>query len=266
MDKDQIIAGKNKIISRYGAWTSHDIYLGQGISTLNKNTKGFDNGSRGYLQLLKHYGYTDLTDCRILDLGCLEGVYTIELAQLGAKTVGIEGRKKNFVKAVFARDVLGLENCALHLDDVRNLTRAKYGMFDLVIASGILYHLDMPDVVQLLEAIASVLQGAVIVDTHIALENLHDNPHNLSPLEERKYKNVAYRGRCYPEHSVSDSEGAKANRLWASIGNVESFWLTKASVYTAFVSSGFTTVSQYLWSANQCTAVNDRCTFVGIKA
>ena len=89
MDKAQIIAGKNEIISRYGAWTSHDIYLGQGISTLNKNTNCLDYGSRGYLQLLKHYGYTDLTDCKVLDLGCLEGVYTIELAQLGANVYSI---------------------------------------------------------------------------------------------------------------------------------------------------------------------------------
>ncbi|MBC1220039.1 bifunctional 2-polyprenyl-6-hydroxyphenol methylase/3-demethylubiquinol 3-O-methyltransferase UbiG, partial [Nostoc sp. UCD120] len=83
---------------------------------------------------------------RILDLGCLEGLYSIGLALHGATVVGIEGREVNFQKAKFAKECLGLNNLEFIQDDVLNLSPEKYGYFDIVLCCGILYHLNVPEV------------------------------------------------------------------------------------------------------------------------
>ncbi len=66
----------------------------------------------------------------------------VELARLGANVVGIEGREANLAKARFAKEALSLENPEFHQDDVRNLSKEKYGRFDVVLCLGILYHLN----------------------------------------------------------------------------------------------------------------------------
>ncbi|MBI3796935.1 MAG: methyltransferase domain-containing protein, partial [Deltaproteobacteria bacterium] len=95
---------------------------------------------------MQDFLHQPLHNLRVLDLGCLEGMYALEFAQHGAQVLGIEGRLANIEKARFAKRVLGFSNCDFVQDDVRNLSLAKYGDFDVVLCCGILYHLDAPDV------------------------------------------------------------------------------------------------------------------------
>ena len=81
-----------------------------------------------------------------LRFSLFRGHYAIEFAMQGATVVGIEGRESNVQKAIFAKDILNLENLTFYQDDVRNLSAEKYGQFDIVLCSGILYHLDSSDV------------------------------------------------------------------------------------------------------------------------
>jgi predicted RNA methylase len=74
----------------------------------------------------------------VLDLACLEAHYAIEFALHGARAVGIEYRDESLAKARFAKEHLRLDKLELFKDDVRNLSRERYGEFDLVICSGIL--------------------------------------------------------------------------------------------------------------------------------
>ena len=66
----------------------------------------------------------------------------------------MEGREANVAKAQFVKEALGLNRLKFVHDDVRNLGREKYGIFDIVICSGILYHLDSPDVFHFVKRIA----------------------------------------------------------------------------------------------------------------
>ena len=54
-------------------------------------------------------------------MGCEEGVFSIEFAQHGANTVGVEIREANIEKAKFCKDVLKLHNLEFRKDDVRNI-------------------------------------------------------------------------------------------------------------------------------------------------
>ena len=58
-----------------------------------------------------------------------------------------------------------LDKLELYKDDVRNLSRERYGEFDLVICSGILYHLDGKDVFPFIRRIYEVCTRVATVDT-----------------------------------------------------------------------------------------------------
>lgn len=164
----------------------------------------------------------------------------MELARHGAKVVGIEGREANIEKARFASEVLALENLEFVQDDVRNLSKEKYGYFDVVLCLGILYHLDVPDVFLFLEKIAEVCQGFVLIDTHVGV-----------PKKSYTYMGRKYWGRTFAEHHVNPTSAEyhvdftskeRSKQLWASLDNPESFWITRPSLYNALSHAGFTSV------------------------
>jgi len=146
-----------------------------------------------------------LAQCRVLDLACLEGHYALEFAAHGSEVVGIEGRAASVAKCNFARDALGFDRAVFHQDDVRNLSVAKYGVFDIVICSGLLYHLPAHDAWALIRAMHDVCRGIVVVDTFIA----------LADRVSVELDGTSYHGHVYGEHGAGDSGEAKAraNRI-----------------------------------------------------
>lgn len=77
-----------------------------------------------FLDLLKK----PLSEASVLDLACLEGGFTVELALQGIYAVGLEGRKANVEKCNKAARALGLKNCLFIEDDVRNLSVEKHAI------------------------------------------------------------------------------------------------------------------------------------------
>ena len=169
MDVETIKLKREEVINKFGPWTAHNIQLVGDIYTIKKQVIGDEIGLRRVVQIVSDTANKPLENLRVLDLACLEGLYCIELARHGAKVVGIEGREANIEKARFVKEVFSLDNLELYVDDVRNLSKEKYGSFDVVLCLGILYHLDASDVFHFLEKIAEVCQGVAIIDTHISL-------------------------------------------------------------------------------------------------
>jgi hypothetical protein len=130
----------------------------------------------------------------------------------------------------------------------------KYGKYDVVICSGILYHLDQPDNLEFIKNIYDVCTDFTIFDTHFS----------LSEDIEVSYKNISYLGRKFKEHSLGDSQKTKDSRLWSSKDNTESFWLTRPSLYLALYHCGFTSV--YECHVPSFWNWYDRSTFVAVKA
>jgi SAM-dependent methyltransferase len=166
-----------------------------------------------------------LDGLRIIDLGCDQGNFAIELAQLGAgEVVGVEARDQ--VKdGVTQAQQLGLTNVRFEQGDVRAVTPESHGTFDVVLCLGILYHLDAPDVFRFAEHVAALTDRFAIIETQIS----------LSRKRKETYAGHEYIGKSYPE------DPAMAG---ASIDNLESFWPTKASLLNLLTSAGFTTVSE----------------------
>jgi hypothetical protein len=191
---------------------------------------------------------------RILDLGSLEGLFALECALRGAAVVGIEGREANNARARVAAEAMKLSNVEFVTDDVRNLSKCKYGQFDVVICSGILYHLPGEDGCWFIRSIADVCTRLTIIDTHIGLR----------PSVPISWEGKKYYGTLYTEHSENDSPATKLGRTWSSLDNNTSFWITKPSLLNLLRDVGFTSVSEVL-RPQSFADFSDQFTFAAIK-
>ncbi len=232
MNAENILYQKSEIIKKYGAWTAHNIQLAPSIYTIDDRIVGDEIKLRRIVQIISDHFFGKFEDLRILDLACLEGLYAVELARHGAEVVGIEGRQQNIQKAMFAKDVLSLENLKFVQDDVRNLNREKYGAFDVVLCLGILYHLECPDAVEFIRSIGETCKRIAIFDTHVSV---------LSPTKYM-HEGVTYLGEVYHEHNEGSTSEERECLPWASIDNITSFWFSKESLNTIIMSAGFTTI------------------------
>ncbi len=173
-----------------------------------------------------------LTGLRVLDLACAHGHYSFEMAKLGAQVLGIEGRESWLTQARQTQQELALANLEFVQDDVRNLSKEKYGEFDIVLCLGILYHLDAPDVFDFLGNVADVCRDFAIVETHIA----------VTPDAMHAWRGKQYWGTSCYEHDVNAKPEDKLKNVGASLDNPNAFWLTQASLCNILQHVGFTSV------------------------
>jgi 2-polyprenyl-3-methyl-5-hydroxy-6-metoxy-1,4-benzoquinol methylase len=235
LDAEAVKREQAEIIARYGKWTAHNIHLVDDAYTIQNGLTGDEFRLRRVMQIIDDMvGSRRLQDMRVLDLACLEGMYSVELARRGATVVAIEGREANIAKAAFAKRVLRLDKLELIQDDVRNLSREQHGQFDIVLCLGILYHLDSPEIFTFMERLAEVCTGFVIIATHTS----------VTRLEVQTYQGHEYWGSWTQEHAPDSTPEERRQALWASLDNRRSFVLTKASLYNSLVRVGFTTAFQ----------------------
>lgn len=233
MEREALRAAKQEIVDAHGDWTAHNIRLAEDVYTRGPGVFGDEWRVARVVQLAEDL-LGSVTGLRVLDLACLEGIYAVEFALRGARVVGVEGREANLARARFAQQALGLDSLELVRDDVRNLGRERYGQFDLVLCIGILYHLDAPDVVALVEQVGAVSTGLAIFDTHVA----------LAPRTTRRHAGVELAGVPVVEHSPAMTQEQRESRAWASLDNTLSFWPTEASLLKLLGVAGFTTVAE----------------------
>lgn len=254
MDPSIILKKKNEITQVFGKWTAHNIHLGHNIYTMGEHATGDDIKLRRIVQIVADVSKKPLDKLRILDLGCLEGLYAVEFALKGADVVAVEGRLANIEKARLAKDTLSLKNLELVQGDVRNLSLKKYGFFDVVLCLGILYHLPTPDIFDLVYNVGSVCSALTVIDTFVSLRS----------KIRATYSDVEYYGKNFLEHLPWHNPEKRAKKLWASLDNPMSFWLTKASLYRLLTNAGFT--SMYVCnSPPEPNKPRNRLTVVAIK-
>src|ERR1700730_17922695 len=234
-------------------WIAHQIRLPDSSSTIG-HKEGHSERVLRYIQLGAAVLAKPLPQVRTLDLACLEGGFTFELALQGAQAVGLEGRKDNVDKCEAVRTKIGLSNCSFLQDDVRNLSKHKHGSFDVVLCLGILYHLTASDGVELLRRMHDVCKRAVIIDTHVALFG----------EEQVAVGSEHFSGRTYREFIPGTSPERKQGALASSLDNENSFWMTEESLCRCLQAAGFTSVMKVLIPPIPLN-VNDRVTLVAFK-
>jgi 2-polyprenyl-3-methyl-5-hydroxy-6-metoxy-1,4-benzoquinol methylase len=223
----------NEVVAAHGPWSAMAIHLGNGEYTKEDAP---DFRLRRILQAAVDSVGKPLDKCRVLDLACLEGQYAIEFALHGAEAVGIELRTANVTKAAYAAKALGLNNATFYEDDVNNLSPDVYGTFDIIICSGILYHLRGEDAYSLIRKMRDCCTGITIVDTYIAAH----------PDKTMTINGKSVTGAVYTEHDTNTSREEKLADLWASVDNESSFWLSEESLTKAMIDAGFTSLNEVL--------------------
>jgi Methyltransferase domain len=235
-----------------GAWTAHNLELAPGLFTKGPGPSGEELKLRRVAQLVADLSSRPSGDLRVIDLGALEGLYGIELALGGAEVVFVEGRQASADKIQFAIDALGLRRASVRTQDVRLLSRAEHGEFDVVLCIGLLYHLEQEGLFEVIRRMREVSSGFVVVDTHIALEDdeiarygpdaFWVDPRTLSKVREFEVDGRRYRGRDFVEHAPESTQEERIGSAWASLDNQTSLWLTRPSLTNALMAGGFTSV------------------------
>ena len=254
MDAESLEKQKKEITDQWGPWRAHNIQLHDQIYTIENRVLGDGLKLRRIVQIITDFGPKPVRDLTVLDLGCLEGLYAIELARHGAKVMGVEGRRANIEKARFAKEALSLDNVDFVLEDVLNLNPERHGHFDVVLCLGILYHLDVPDLFRFLGNIATMTDRIMVIDTHVS----------IIPKEYCVHDGRKYWGRIYYEFYPGTTEEEKATSPFASLTNEKSFWFTRPSLYNVLKSVGFTSIYE-CHKPREAQTWYDRVTLVAVK-
>jgi tRNA (mo5U34)-methyltransferase len=101
----------------------------------------------------------------VLDVGCACGLFSLEFANQGCKSVvGIDLRDSNIQQAQWLAETYGIDNARFVADSARNLD--KYSGFDLTFCAGLLYHVTYP--IELIKGLHDTCNEFLILDTNLA--------------------------------------------------------------------------------------------------
>jgi len=163
----------------------------------------------------------------LVDLGCLNGKFTLEFAKMGFRSIGFEIRKQNYNECLENQKKSGLNNLKFINDSIVNIN--NYDDFDICHCSGLLYHLDKP--VDFIQKISSKTNKLLILQTHFSVDNKnYSGTHGLSDIQ----LNEGVPGRWYREPPPKDE-----SELWASWENNKSFWIQREHLISLIKNNGF---------------------------
>ena len=187
---------------------------------------------RRVMQITRDLGRQPFEKLRILDLGCGDGVYAIEGGLRGAEVVALDARAQRMDQGAACAQRHGLSTVRFVQEDVRRVTRATFGSFDVVYLLGLLYHLNAPDVFSVLENIHDLCTGLLLVDTLISLQT----------ETHVEWWGQKYQGQQSREHEDGDTDEVRRSRVLKSIDNTVSFRFTRESLLRVLHDVGFTSV------------------------
>jgi len=228
---------------------------GQGLEELSPDA-GLGNGLkiRRIMQIVNDLAKKDMNKMRILDLACARGLYSIETALMDATVKGLDARMEWMGKGVEADKRLGLNNLQFEQNDIRNLTLASHGTYDIIYFMGVLYRLDVPDSFGVIDNLSQMCSQYMIIDTHVC----------HTPQSKAEYKGQSYEGIKSREHGDDDPTDVRESRFVKSIDNTFAFIFTKESLLRLLHDVGFTSIYE-CYTPFDPFKPNDRITLVASK-
>jgi SAM-dependent methyltransferase len=216
-------------------FTSHRIQIAGDLWTADAGMTAHDDART---EILLEYSGGSFRGKTILDLGCNEGAFTAEFARLGAaRAVGIEARRTNFERCELLRKLLNRPNLEFILGDVKEELPRLEIKPDIILLSGLLYHLSDP--YSMLEAVRQTDPDVVLIDTHIA--DPETSTHGCSALMTQSWGG---RGRIFPEYPSDISRANHERMLWAAWSNENSFWLLEQDLLRMARDVGFSSAEK----------------------
>lgn len=142
----------------------------------------FTPGVRNCRELLEQLDLPgDLTGMRALDIGANDGFFSIELEQRGAEVVALDHVPAELTGFKLLRELYD-SKVVRHTENIYNLSREKYGQFDIVLCLGVLYHLRDP--LLALSRIREVCVGELYAESFVMDSRLVNEDGTFTPLAE----------------------------------------------------------------------------------
>ena len=179
--------------------------------------------------------YGSLEGREVLELGPLEAGHTSMLEGAGARVDAVEANQLAFMRCLVAKEIMGLTRSRFWLGDFIQWLENTDKIYDLIVASGVLYHLSDP--LHLFELIAK-RSSAVYIWTHVVWEE-HMPPDDLRRVvfapeaEEHQFHGV--RVRTYRRTYLQ----AEANPAFCGGMRDEHRWLHRDDLFEALKAVGF---------------------------
>jgi hypothetical protein len=176
-----------------------------------------------------------VTGASVLELGPLEGGHTYMLSQAGASSVlAVESQTRAYLKCLIAKELVGMPSARFVLGDFMAYLRECDERFDLVFASGVLYHMRNP-----VETIGLTARAAsrLFLWTHYHDEEIVRSSALLSPRFSTA-ETSSYEGF---EHTLHRFEYESALQLKGFCGGSapHSNWLSRKDLLAALAHFGW---------------------------
>jgi hypothetical protein len=171
---------------------------------------------------------------RVLELGPLEAAHTYMLARRGAKVTAIESNSQAFLKCLTIKNAFGIDAEFL-LGDFRKYLSADPPRVDILVASGVLYH--MVDPVGLLKSIARATDSFLlwthyfdpqIIDSKPEIKHKFDFEPTFVSMDQNRFEVHKY--HYFDALQWKGFSGGSAPH---------SFWMTRTSLLECLNSLGF---------------------------
>lgn len=168
----------------------------------------------------------------ILELGPLEGAHSHMFCDRGAASVtAIEANSRAFLKCLCMKEVLGMNRVAFKLGDFLAFLKEairRGDRYDLIFASGVLYHMENP--LLLLHLMAQVSDRVFLWThyyDHAILSAREDIGYKFSPLNYLDYDGMSY------GYSLQDYDTALGWAGFCGGAAPTSKWLTRDGILSA---------------------------------
>lgn len=163
----------------------------------------------------------------ILELGPLEAGHTYSLEKLGAHVTAVEANCEAFLKCLLVKELLELKHVKFLLGDFSGFLRETTQTFDMVFASGVLYHMSEP--LKLIELIGQRTNKCFVWS--------HYFDANHYPGAKRTPRQVDFAGRQFTHHDLTYPD-MDSGKFWGGNKPVAS-WLGRDDMLNAFKAVGF---------------------------
>ncbi|MFM0065763.1 class I SAM-dependent methyltransferase [Paraburkholderia aspalathi] len=172
----------------------------------------------------------------VLELGPMEGGHTFMLSKAGASRIlSIEANSKSFLKCLLVQNALKFDAEFMY-GDFRELLKKRDERFDMILASGVLYH--MTDPVSLLEDMAHA-SDSICIWTHYYDSDVARTNTNMQIHLDADAKVSNFRGRTIETHRMNYLQSIE-NKKFIGGTAPHAYWMTKESLMIVLDELGMT--------------------------
>lgn len=175
---------------------------------------------------------------QILELGPLEGGHSYMFQQAGAeRVIAIEANTRAFLKCLCVKEIFDLDRVEFKLGDFMSYLEKADLSYDMVFASGVLYHMEDP---LLLLDLMSRVSDRLFLWTHYydaePLLSREDYANKFEPVQTAEHQGFRY------EYSTQSYQHALDWSGFCGGPKTVSKWLTRESIEGALRHLGYTSL------------------------